>query len=69
MGEQTGHKAGALGTAQGMRAIGAGEPYPRFGEAIHIGGVHVGVADTGHGSGVLLVRDDEENIGTTFWHI
>jgi hypothetical protein len=29
--------------------------------------VYVGVARTGHGPGVLLVGDDEEDIGT-IWH-
>ena len=50
-----------------MGAVGAGEADAGFGEAVHIGGVDVGVACAGHGAGVLLVGDDEEDVGTV-WH-
>ena len=46
-----------------MGAVGAGEAGAGLGEAVHVGGVHVGVTGTGHGAGVLLVGDDEEDVG------
>ena len=67
MGIEARHIAGALGSAQGMRAIGASEAHAGFGEAVHIWGVYVGVVRTGHGPGVLLIGNDEEDIGT-IWH-
>ena len=51
-----------------MCAIGAGEAHAGLGEAVHIWGVYVGIARAGHGPGVLLVGDDEEDIGTV-WHV
>lgn len=56
------HDAGAGGTAEGILAVGAGEPGAFFGEAIHVGGDDLGVAAVA-GPVVEVIDGDEEDVG------